>query len=56
MGLEQEEFEDDASEAAECARLARINGQRKPVPGAPWFDKLADVGTTDDDDGDWERK
>ena len=50
MGLEQEEFEDDASEAAERVRLARANDQRRPVPGAPWFDKLADVGISADDD------
>lgn len=56
MGLEHEEFEDDALEAAEAARLDRANGQRKLVLGAPWFDKLADVGISADDDGDWENK
>lgn len=50
MGLEHQEFEDDASERTERARLDRVNDQRKPVPGAPWFDKLADVGASADDD------
>ena len=56
MGLEHEVFEDDALEAAEIARLDRVNGQRNPVSAAPWFDKLADVGVSADDDGEWKEK
>lgn len=50
MGLEHQEFEDDALETAEAARLDETNGQRKPVPAAPWFEKLADIGISADDD------
>ncbi len=56
MSFEREEFEDDALEAAELAGLDGINGQQKPISGVPWFDKLADIGISADDDGDWKEK
>lgn len=56
MGLEHYEFEEDALVAAELARLDGANGQEKPISGVPWFDKLADIGASADDDGDWKGK